>query len=243
MNRKEIFLKTRRRMFIFGLIGLFVLAAWTLSAFWEHIDQLGGNYSLGAKLGAVFGEIIIFDFLWVYCFSRNLKARREALVLGFILTAILAAHAGILRGMHSISIRQTETEDRLQKSSTEMSQKLIGEIKGADDSELNPRTRRAANAAANKTKEEIAKKALDEVKDEIKNRDQKIISETLAPAWYINGWMYALIFLFASAFAARVNWLHIHIDPKDLDEDYDNVPDYLQNQSSSGYQNGSPVNP
>jgi hypothetical protein len=50
MNRKEIFLKTRRRMFIFGLIGLFVLAAWTLSAFWEHIDQLGGNYSLGAKL-------------------------------------------------------------------------------------------------------------------------------------------------------------------------------------------------
>jgi hypothetical protein len=227
-KRKQQFLRRRTRMFVFGLIGLLILAAWTLSAFWEHIDRLQTSYGWAAKLGALFGEIVLIDMLWCYCFDKSLRVRREALIFGFLLTVILAAHAGVLRGMHSIEQRQTETETRLKDTLTEMSKEQMTTIKGASDDELNPRTRRAANAEANRAKAEIARQAQEQVGEEIKRRDQKIISETLAPTWYINGWMYALIFLVASAFAARVNWLHIHVTPQDLDEDYDSVPDYLK---------------
>jgi hypothetical protein len=105
--------------------------------------------------------------------------------------------------------------------------------------ETNPRTRRAMikeyqetrrdqHRATEETMQRIATNAQQQVAAEIKARDQKIIDQTLAPKWYINGWMYALIFLAAAGALTRVNWLHIHVDPRDVDANFDGIPDYKQ---------------
>lgn len=228
MNKKKDFMNRRRQMFIFGLLGLVCLSMWTLSAFWAHIRALQSDFQYMAFAGAVFGELILVDLLWCYCFNKSLKVRREAIIYEFLLIVILAGHAGILRGMHSIEQRQLTTETRLKDSLNEMSKEQMAAIKGADETELNPRTRRAANAEAEKTRRAIAENAQKQVGEAIKAHDENVIEQTLAPKWYINGWMYAVIFLVSALLAARVKWLHAHVAPEDLDEDFDGVADVYQ---------------
>ena len=219
MANKDLF--TRRGGMAFVGIGLWIfMALWTLSAFWQHIDELKATYQFAAKCGAMAGEFAALAFVIWHCFSKHIGVRRWALIFAFLLPAVLVAHAGALRGMQESTIVAHGTEERTREALTRMSKDQAGSIKS--DGTGTQRERLAKNRETVRQQAEIAKNAQDKVKETIAESNDKVKDSSIFPRWYLDGWMYSLIFILSAGLVSVVFGLMMK---DDIDADFNGVAD------------------
>jgi hypothetical protein len=232
-GKKESLLSQRGQM-AFWAIGLWVfLAAWSLSAFWQHIDTLKPTYQFAAKCGAGGGEFALLAFIILHCFNKHIGVRKWALILGFVLAAVIAAHSGALRGLNESEVRQADTEQRLAETLTQMSAEQSGNVAATSaktGENRSQRERLALALLASAQQGKIAASAQEIVAKEIAGRSEKIKDDSIFPRWYLDGWMYSVIFILALAFSAWV--FYCMMNREDIDADFDGVPDHQAGQGS-----------
>lgn len=199
---------TRRAQMAFVGIGLwFFLALWSLSAFWEHIEQLGVKYPAATKAGAMAGELAILALILWHCFDKHIGVRRWSLIFAVVLSGAMLVHAGALRGMAEAQTAQIEAEKRLKETLTEMSKAQMGSASGRFKS---------------RTQQEIAIKAQEELAATVKAGADKIKDSSILPRWYLDGWMYSLLFILSLISVGIVSMLMMG---NDVDANFNGVVD------------------
>src|SRR5262245_66453544 len=128
--QKQNFITQRGQMAFVGIVLWFLLAAWSLSAFWQHIDELGATYPKVTKLGAMAGEVALAALIWWHCFNKHINVRKWSLIFSVVLSAAILIHAGALRGMREAQTAQTSAETRLEETLTRMSTEQMSAAKG-----------------------------------------------------------------------------------------------------------------
>lgn len=192
-------------MFLAGLGMWLLLALWSLSAFWQHIDALGTAYPAATRAGAAAGEFALLVLLFWHCFNKHINVRKWSLILGIGLTAAILVHAGALRGMSEAQTAQQNAEDRLEEKLTKMSKEQMG---------------------ATKRKADVAKHAQKELADTVRAGNETVKNSSVLPRWYLDGWMYSLLFVLSFAFVGAVSLMMLNRE--DIDENFDGIPDRLQ---------------
>lgn len=230
-NEKKDMMSRRAQMAFIG-VGLWLfLAAWSISAFWQHIDELGATYRTGSRFGAIGAEFAGLMFVLLHCFSKHIGVRRWALVFSFVLGTVILVHTGALRGLSEATASQIATEKRMAETLTEMSQKQAQAI--TSDGIGTQRERLAKNRVAVAQKGELAKSAQKEVASTIVAGADKVKDSSIMPRWYLDGWMYGVIFITALLFTSILFGLMMR---DDVDADFDGKIDRIQYlQSPIGY--------
>lgn len=123
---------------------------------------------------------------------------------------------------------QVDTEKRLADHLTEMSRKQAEGVKSVDTG--TQRERLAKNREAVRQQAEIAKSAQKEVAEAIKGSAEKVKDAAIVPRWYLDGWMYIVIFAASVLFSGVV--FSKMMNKEDIDEDFDGVADHLQKEQS-----------
>lgn len=203
--KKENFITLRGQMAFVGIVLWFLLAAWSLSAFWQHIDELGATYPKVTKLGAVAGEVALLALIWWHCFNRHINVRKWSLIFSLILSAAILVHAGALRGMTEAHTAQVDAEKRLEDQLTRMSKEQMG---------------------ATRRKADVAKAAQKELADTVRAGNDRVKDSSILPRWYLDGWMYSVLFILSLAFVGGAFWMMMNRE--DIDANFDGVPDRLQ---------------
>lgn len=221
-NQKQ-FLNRRAQMALVGVGLWLLLALWSISAFWQHIDELGATYRTAAKCGAMAGEFALLALILWHCFDKHLGVRRWSLIFSFILSGVILIHAGALRGINEAQAAQIETEKRLAERLTEMSKEQAGGIRSVDTG--TQKERLAKNRAAVAQQAEVAKAAQKEVAETVKASGDKVKDSSTLPRWYLDGWMYSILFIVSLAFVSIVFLLMMR---GDIDADFDGIADHLQ---------------
>lgn len=205
------FLSARRKMFVAGLILWGCLAAWTLSAFYQHLETVvPEKYFLPSAIGAAAGEFLALFFLFEFCFSIKLHARKWALFCSVIMAGVLLIHSGAVRGIEGARSDQTAAEQRY----TNNAKKLIGG--------QNSRTGvRAANQATAK-----------ELKNLTQEGTKRIENSSIFPAAYIRDWMYSAIFIIGLLLFAWYEY--IQLTDTTRDRNFNNVDDSTESEPVPG---------
>lgn len=198
-----------------GIVLWFLLALWSLAAFWQHIDELNPKYPNVTKAGACAGEVALLALVLWHCFSKHIGVRFWSLIFSFVLSGAILVHAGALRGMAEAQTVQVDAEKRLEEQLTKMSKEQMGAARGKFRS---------------KTQQEVAKKAQEELAATVKGTADKVKDSSILPRWYLDGWMYSALFLLALACVGIVFALMMR---RDIDADYDGVADHLQTSHSN----------
>jgi len=193
-----------------GVVLWFLLALWSIAAFWQHIDELKPTYPNITKLGAIAGEVALLALVLWHCFSKHIGVRFWALILSFVLSAAILVHAGALRGMAEVQTTQENTEKRLKELLDDTSKKQMQAATGKWKS---------------KTQQEIAKKTQEEIAATVKGSADKVKDSSVLPRWYLDGWMYSALFLLSLACVGIIFALMMR---NDIDADFDGVVDRLQ---------------
>ena len=205
-------------------IGLWLLLAmWSVSAFWQHIDELGAKYQFAAKCGAMAGEFALLALVLWHCFDHHIGVRRWAWILGFILAGFLLIHSGALRGMQEATVAQMGTEKRMAETLTQMSNQQADSI--TSDNTGTQRERLAKNRAVVAQKAEIAKNAQKQVAETIAASTDKVKDSAIFPRWYLDGWMYSVLFILSLAFVGVIFLLMMR---DDIDANFDGIVDAEQ---------------
>ncbi len=220
METKELLMTRRGWMFLVGFILWLLLVFWTGSAFWHHIDQLGESYKNAAKAGALASEFAVLAFICWHCFDKHIGVRKWSLIFSFALSAVILAHAGALRGINDATATRIAAEKRLSETLTGMSTQQQAGVRG--DSTGTQRERLAKDRATKAQQAEIAKNAQAEAAKVIAESADKIKEASIFPAWYIEGWMYSLLFIVA---LAMVSWVFKLMMNSDIDADFDGKVD------------------
>lgn len=224
---KKQFMSGRAQM-AFVACGLWLLLAlWSLSAFWSHIDSLGESYRLAAKCGAMAGEFTLLALILWHCFNKHLGVRRWSLILGFILATVVLIHAGAMRGMIEAKTARVDTEQRIAQSLTTMSAQQSAAIGKSGESLLaNAPTSRERLAVARSTSAqqgEVARAAQQTLAKEIASTDSQVKAASILPEWYLNGWCYSVLFILSLLFVGII--FLMMMNDEDIDANFDGVPD------------------
>jgi len=210
-NKKESLLSQRGQMALVGVGLWLLLALWSIAAFWEHIDGLKVAYPAVTKLGATAGEAALLALVLWHCFNKHINVRKWSLIFSLILAPAILVHAGVLRGMSEAQAVQVDAEKRLEETLTKMSKEQMAGASGKWKS---------------KTQQEIAKKAQEEVANTVKASADKVKDSSILPRWYIDGWMYSVLFILSLISVAPVFWMMAN--KQDIDENFDGIADHLQ---------------
>ncbi len=233
MNKQFL---TRRAQMAFVGVGLwFLLALWSISAFWRHVDELGETYQTAAKCGAMASEFALLALVLWHCFDKHLGVRRWSLIFSFVLSGVILIHAGALRGITEAANAQIETEKRMADTLSQMSKEQASGIKADQTGTL--RERLAKSRAALAQQAEIAKSAQKEVAATIAGSSDKVKESAILPRWYLDGWMYSLLFILSLGFVGIIFLLMMR---DDVDSNFDGVRDKDQPELF-GYPEGSDV--
>lgn len=219
---KEIF-SERWKMALMAITLWVFLAAWTLSAFWEHIKLLQPEYPLGSQFGAAASEVAILFLIVLHCFSKHIGVRKVALIFAAILSGLVVIHSSALRGHKESMVAQVSAEQRMAEQLGRMSAEQARAIEA--DQFGTQRERLAKNRAALAQKAEIAKAAQDQVAREIAGGAEKIKKDSIIPQWYWDGGMYSLLFIVSVLFLSVCFGLMMR---DDVDANFDGVPDRQQ---------------
>lgn len=226
-SMKKQFLSQRVQMAIVGVGLWFLLALWSLSAFWTHISSLGEQYQFAAKCGSMAGEFALLALILWHCFNPHIGVRRWALILGFLLAVVVLVHSGAVRGATEAKTARLDTESRLAQSLTAMSKDqaaTIGETGARSLSAAGSQKERAAivgKTAAEQAR--VAQAAQQTLAAEIVKTDQAVKDTSILPAWYLDGWCYSAIFLF-SLLCVGIIFLMMMND-EDIDRNFNGIPD------------------
>lgn len=219
---KEL-LSDRGKMFLAGGVMWLLLALWSGAAFWEHINWLKPDYPNATRLGALASIVTILILMLFHCFSKHIGVRRWALIFCLILGAADLVHSGALRGMKEAQIVQIDTESRMAEQLGKMSAEQARAIEA--DQVGTQRERLAKSRAALAQKAEVAKAAQKQVADNIAASADTIKDSSILPRWYLDGWMYSVLFIISNLFLG-ICFLMMMKD--DVDANFDGVPDRLQ---------------
>lgn len=225
MNKRREFLTRRVQMALVGVGLWLLLALWSISAFWQHIDELGATYRLAARCGATAGEFALLALVLWHCFDKHLGVRRWALIFTFLLSGVILIHAGALRGINEAQTAQVGIEKRMAERLTEMSQKQAAAVKSVDTG--TQRERLAKNRAAVQGQAEIAKNAQKEVASTIAGSVGAVKDSSILPRWYLDGWMYSILFILSLGFVGIIFLLMMQ---DDVDANFDGIIDRLQTE-------------
>lgn len=225
---KEL-LSERGKMFLAGGVMWLLLALWSGAAFWEHINWLKPDYPNATRLGALASIVTILILMLFHCFSKHLGVRRWALIFCLILGAADLVHSGALRGMKEAQVAQLDTESRMAEQLGRMSAEQAKAIEA--DQVGTQRERLAKSRAALAQKAEVAKAAQKQVADNIAASADTIKDSSILPRWYLDGWMYSVLFILSNLFLG-ICFLMMMRD--DVDANFDGIPDALQSVRRAG---------
>lgn len=205
MQKQNSFLTQRAQMFGAGFGFWALLAFWCISAFWQHVESTKPAYLWPARIGACSAEFVILVMVFLHCFSKHINVRKWALILGTALAVVAVAHTAGLRGLDEATAKQTETQERLSEQLTKMSERQM---------------------QGTKRKADVAKSAQKELADVAREGNEKIKESSIFPRWYLDGWMYGVMFaLSALALAVPLGMMGNRLD---VDADFDGIVDRLQ---------------
>jgi hypothetical protein len=222
-NQSQSFLSRRGQMAVVGVGMWLLLTLWTGSAFWRHIDQLGETYQIAARCGALGSVFALLALVLWHCFDKHIGVRRWALIFAFILAGAELIHAGALRGVAEGVALHIAMEKRIAERLTEMSRQQAVSIK--PDQTGTQRERLAKNRQALQSQTEIAKHAQEQVATEIAATHDKVMNSAILPRWYLNGWMYSILFILALGFVSIIFLLMMR---DDVDTNFDGIVDREQ---------------
>ncbi len=220
-------LRERQQIFGVGFVLWLALAAWTLSAFWEHINSLKPEYALQSRLGACGGEFLALAFLWWHCFHVKLGVRKWALIHSALMACVLLFHSGGVRGLKEAQHQQVEAEERLtanlgqlSKSQTAAAGEAAGKLRAAGGSSkeagrLGAGIARDANQAAAQNVRQLTEAGT-----------EKVQNSTLLPAWYWRDWAYSAIFIAAVLLFVHLCW--VMLTDTRVDRNFDGIDDAKQ---------------
>lgn len=217
------FMSSRTRMALAAGTLWLILAFWSASAFWEHIDQLESAYPVATKIGALASIFVLLALVLFHCFDKHIGVRKWALVFTLVLTGLDLIHAGALRGLKEATIAQRGTETRMAEQLSKMSAEQAKAIQA--DQYGTQRERLANQRAALAQKAEVAKSAQKEVAATISKSAETVKLNSILPKWYLDGWMYSFLFLASSLFLGIIFLLMMR---DDIDTDFDGVIDAQQ---------------
>ena len=206
-TKKQSPLSQRACMFLIAFPFWLTLAFWSVSAFWQHVDslKLDPDYLWPARVGACSSAFAILAMVFLKCFSKHINVRFWALVLGTGLIIADVAHTAGLRGLNEAQTAQVEAEKRMEESLTRMSREL---------------------QRGTKQKAKVAEAAQKEMADTIRAGNDKVKDSSIFPRWYLDGWMYAVLFaLSALALAVPLGMMGNRLD---IDANFDGKPDHLE---------------
>lgn len=214
----------RRTQMALVACGLWVfLLFWSVSAFWQHIDELGATYRGMSKAGALASEFALLALILFHCFDKHIGVRKWALILGFLLAALILAHAGALRGMAEATTAQLSTEQRTRDALTAMSKEQQAAV--TTNNTGTQRERLAKEGKAKAAQAQIAKSAQEQVAATIAKSADKVKDDSILPRWYLDGWMYSVIFIAGILFVSIIFGLMMR---DDVDANFDGIPDKQQ---------------
>lgn len=220
---KDRLLSQRGQMALMGGGMWLLLAFWSISAFWEHIEELQPAYPNAARMGAMGAEFALLCLLLLHCFNHRIGVRKWALIFTVLLGGIVLIHAGALRGMKEATIAQRDTESRMAEQLSKMSAEQAKAIEADQDG--TQRERLAKQRAALAAKAEVAKAAQKEVAATISKSAETVKANSILPKWYLDGWMYSALFLVSMLFLAITFGFMMR---DDIDADFDGIIDAHQ---------------
>jgi len=211
----------RAWLFLAELTGIGVLALWSLSAFFEHLDEL--KASAMAYWGAAGTEVIMVILAAFACFCWKVRARQEAHILNAIVALVILVHSGGVRGLLSAKTEQTAAESRLAENLNKLTQQTAGTAQSL--ARRQSRTIGAGNAAkaAQGTVAQANQQAVNSLAEFTAQTQNRVAESSLFPRWYINGGMFSLMFIVGFLALSRVGYL-AHFG-QDVDRDFDGTVD------------------
>jgi hypothetical protein len=210
-TQKEPLLPERTQMFIVFFVTWAFLCAWSLSAFWQHINSFKPEYQTAAKAGACAGEFVLLALIYWKSYSIHLNVRKMSLIFGTVLGLLIIAHTGALRGLDEATVKQAAREDTALDKLGKMSKDQMAGANGRFKS---------------RTQGEIAANAQKLAAETIKNRDETIKSNSYLPRWYLDGAMYSVIFGASLLCLLVVGFMMLN--KSDIDRNYNGTPDHLE---------------
>src|SRR5262245_61348536 len=230
----------RVQKLIAGLLIWAFLAAWSISAFWEHIDTLEPADKWMAKFGACGAEIILLFFILWKIYNKHLRVRFFALLFSAGLGITILVHAGALRSIKGARAEQVGKEQRFAENAAKIAEgSTRGAIEGVGSTlqkmGVSSRSRNGQIAAAQRRGQEGAKIAQKNLKEMTEQTDVKLKNATWLPAWYIEKHTYTGVFVIALALFSILLGIWMTAGDDDVDENYDGIPDNQQPHLFSPY--------
>ena len=232
----------RVQKLIAGLLIWAFLAAWSISAFWEHIDTLEPADKWMAKFGACGAEIILLFFILWKIYNKHLRVRFVALLFSAALGITILVHAGALRSIKGAKAEQVDREYRFAENAARIAEgNTRGAIEGVGSAlqkaGASARARNGQIAAAQRRGQENVKSAQKSLKEMADQTDLRLQNATWLPAWYIEKHTYTGVFVIALTLFSILLGIWMTAGDDDVDENYDGIPDYQQPHLFAPYVN------
>jgi hypothetical protein len=223
----------RVQKLVAGLLIWAFLAAWSLSAFWEHIETLGPSSRFMAQLGACGAEVILLWFILWHVYNKHMRVRFWALIFSAILGVTILIHAGALRSMWGARTEQIEKEKRFAENAGRIAGESIkGAVEGLGNvlrnSDLTTRQKNNQIANAQNRGLRSAQSATKELKDITVGGDEKLKNSTWLPDWYVERHVYEGVFVIALTLFSLLMLIWMSSGDDDVDENFDGIPDNQQ---------------
>jgi hypothetical protein len=222
MNQTKSFWSERGQIATASYAVWGLLAMWSISAFWQHLDQLNPEYVMMAKIGAVAAEVILFAFTSWHIFSIKMRVRLWSLIFAFVLGAAVLVHSGAIQSMNSAKAEQNEKNAGLVENLSKLNKESTVRI--------NP-SRRAKQKERLKIAEEEAQAQADALKNaqglivEQSNKSERIVKDsTILSHDYLNRHMYTAMFVLSLTLFSILMAIMMFA-PGKTDADYDGVAD------------------
>lgn len=230
----------RVQKLIAGLLIWAFLAAWSISAFWEHIDTLDPADKGMAKAGAMGAEIILLFFILWKIYNKHLRVRFFALLFSAFLGVAILVHAGALRSIKGAKTEQVDKEKRFAENAGRIAGETTkGAVEGLGNalknSGMTSRQRNNQIAAAQLRGQRAADAARKDLKEITEQSDEKLKNASWLPDWYLEKHTYTGVFVIALTLFSILMGIWMTAGDDDVDENFDGVPDNQQPHLFTAY--------
>jgi hypothetical protein len=230
----------RVQKLIAGLLIWAFLAAWSISAFWEHIDTLDPADKGMAKAGAMGAEIILLFFILWKIYNKHLRVRFFALLFSAFLGVAILVHAGALRSIKGAKTEQVDKEKRFAENAGRIAgESTKGAVEGLGNalknSGMTVRQRNRQIAAAQIRGQRAADAARKDLKEITEASDEKLKNASWLPDWYLEKHTYTGVFVIALTLFSILMGIWMTAGDDDVDENFDGVPDNQQQHLFPAY--------
>lgn len=224
----------RIAVFFLTLFGVLGMAAWTVPAFWQHIEETGDGGRWGPYVGAMAPEIVCLMLVFVHSFFPYISVRQAALWLGALLAGITIFHSVAMRGMSESINQQVAAEARMKESLTASSADLAENISKPLLAERNrpgttPERKRQIDRELTKLRSELGTNAQNNLAKEISGSTEKIYQNQVVSPGYIKNYGFLVLLGSSLLVTTVIAYLMMTKEQRDdYDGNFDGIPDHQQ---------------